>query len=324
MNLKNKLKNQMLIYTLLSFLVFLFFLLRINVYIYTSIMRTLYTILFIYIMILSWRTYFSKNKKTIPINDWLEDFLEKHPDIHHDQALSYANIYVQKRVFILLISNLCMTLESLFIGYFAIIQIIYYELSFINLLILLFIILLPTISLFVYLTTKLIKKYYQSYLYQNCQLYIQMTYHLCNVPVFQKAILNYTSLLNISSALGRLGYYQEAYDYLVIWHQNGKRLLAITKLYYYEHCIAHLSMMKRSDEVHEIYQQFQSFYQKKSRLQKNKQVQKLVTLINIYKAYADNQKDTVIELEKDYIKTTENCPPQIESIFKWAHEEVSL
>ena len=75
MNLKNKLRNQILIYTFLSFLVFLFFLLRINVYIYTSIIRTIYTISFIGIMMLYWRMYFSKNKTIMPINNWLEDFL---------------------------------------------------------------------------------------------------------------------------------------------------------------------------------------------------------------------------------------------------------
>ncbi|UTY40721.1 hypothetical protein NMU03_08190 [Allocoprobacillus halotolerans] len=239
MNLKNKLRNQILIYTFLSFLVFLFFLLRINVYIYTSIIRTIYTISFIGIMMLYWRMYFSKNKTIMPINNWLEDFLEKHPDIHHDQALSYATMYVQKRILALLIYYFCIATVTLGLEYHIFINILFHQSTNFPV-ILLFITITTLYFIFAFINVHLEKKYYYFYLYQDCQLYIQMTYHLCNVPIFQKAILNYTSHMNISSALGGLGYYQEAHDYLVIWHQNAKRILAITKLYYYEHCIAHL------------------------------------------------------------------------------------
>ena len=95
MNLKNKLRNQMIILTILSFFIFLFFFLRINVYTYTPIFRIIYTIVFISIILIQWIMYFSQNKKIPAIHDWLENFLAKHPDIQHLQSLSYATIYAQ-------------------------------------------------------------------------------------------------------------------------------------------------------------------------------------------------------------------------------------
>ena len=73
MNLKNKLRNQMIILTILSFFIFLFFFLRINVYTYTPIFRIIYTIVFISIILIQWIMYFSQNKKIPTIHDWLKN-----------------------------------------------------------------------------------------------------------------------------------------------------------------------------------------------------------------------------------------------------------
>lgn len=321
MNIKNKVRNQLLILTLLSFVIFLFFFFQIDFYIYTYFLRICYTILYIAVTILYWRIYFCKNKNIIPIKEWLENFLEKHPDIHHDQALTITQTYVQKRIFILLIYYFCITTLALFFEYNFIMN-IFTKQSIVFPFILCIILFLVLYLFFSYILINLETKEYQSYLNQD-YLYIQMTYYLCQVPVFQKALFNYNHFMNISAVLGRLGYHQEAYDFLMIWKQNAKRILALSKLYYYEHCIAHLAMMKKVDETNKTYQEFESFYQKKQRLHQNKQVKTLIYFINIYMAYIHDQKDTIIALEKESSIAPQNNPPQIESILKWAHEEAS-
>ena len=117
MNLKNKLRNQMIILTILSFFIYLFFFLRINVYTYTPIFRIIYTIVFISIILIQWIMYFSQNKKIPAIHDWLENFLAKHPDIQHLQSLSYATIYAQKRIFALLVYYFCLNIMAIVFSY---------------------------------------------------------------------------------------------------------------------------------------------------------------------------------------------------------------
>ncbi len=323
MNLKNKLRNQMIILTILSFFIFLFFFLRINVYTYTPIFRIIYTIVFISIILIQWIMYFSQNKKIPAIHDWLENFLAKHPDIQHLQSLSYATKYAQKRIFALLVYYFCLNIMAIVFSYYIIMRILFNQP--INMIFLLFIVcLLIIVFVYAYIYTHIEKTYYQSYLYHDYKLYIQMTYHLCCIPVFQKAILSYNTLMNVSSALGRLGYPQEAYDFLLIWKQNAKRLPALTKLYYYEHCIAHLAMLQDLEKFEDAYTKFQTLYQSHPRLHQRENIKTLTLIVSLYVAYIHNQPEEVLQLKKQILSSHNDLPPQIKTIFEWAENETQF
>ena len=320
MNLKNKFKIQMIILTLLSFLIFLYFFLQINVFIYTQIFQTFYAIIFICIILIQWSMYFSKNKKIPTINSWLANFLTNHSDIQHLQSLSYTTIYIQKRILTLLAYYFCLNIMIIIFSYYIFIRIIL-GYSLMSIFALFIFCLLVVLILYLYINIQIEKKYYQSYLNQDCQLYILMTYQILNVPIFQKAILNYTSLINISSALGRLNYPQEAYDFLIIWKQNAKKLPAIFKLFYYEHCIAHLAMLHDTEKFDVVYSKFQIFYQKHPRLHQREDVKNLVFLVSLYNAYLHQQYDVVLQLET---QLPDSChTPQVDIILNWAHKNRS-
>ena len=195
----------------------------------------------------------------------------------------------------------------------------------ISMIFLLFIVcLLIIVFVYAYIYTHIEKTYYQSYLYHDYKLYIQMTYHLCCIPVFQKAILSYNTLMNVSSALGRLGYPQEAYDFLLIWKQNVKRLPALTKLYYYEHCIAHLAMLQDLEKFEDAYTKFQTLYQSHPRLHQRENIKTLTLIVSLYVAYIHNQPEEVLQLKKQILSSHNDLPPQIKTIFEWAENKTQF
>lgn len=318
MNLKNQLRNQMIVLTILSFCIFLFFFFRINVYIYTDIFRIIYTIVAIGVMLIQWFFYFSKNKKIPAIQAWLEKFLAEHPDIQHLQSLSYATTYAQKRIFALVVYYFCLNIITIIFTYCICMRIIFdFSLSMIFLLFVVCVLII--VLLYAYIYVRIEKTYYQTYLYLDCKLYIQMTYHLCQIPIFQKAILNYNTLMNVSSALGRLGYPQDAYNFLLLWKQKVKRLPVLTKLYYYEHCIAHLSMMQDLEKFEDAYEKFQNLYQSYPRLHQRENVKNLILIVSLYNAYIHQQYEDILQLEKQLPSSCHT--PQVDIILNWAHEK---
>lgn len=105
MNLKNKLRNQMIILTILSFFIFLFFFLRINVYTYTPIFRIIYTIVFISIILIQWIMYFSQNKKNTSYS-WLVRKLSCQTSRYSTFAIFILRYNIRSKTYLRLISLL--------------------------------------------------------------------------------------------------------------------------------------------------------------------------------------------------------------------------
>ena len=251
---------------------------------------------------IEWYSVLFQSKNSLPIRQYLEQLIQKHTqefEPYHQVAqnafMKYATTKGITTIIYYFLLNVCL---MAFI-YFLFIKDSPLLLTLLITYLFIFVIVLVRNIFCIYILNK---KYYFCYIEPQNQgfIYILMTYYLLQVNVSEEVLVPYFDLANISATLSRELYFEEGYEYIQLWKKNLKKFPPIYQFLYIEHCIAHLSMLDRHNEVELAYQDYLATQNKHSLLKKNKNVIKMTYCVSLSYAYSKQDWQTIIDLEKNY------------------------
>ena len=309
----------MTINTILSLFMLAFFYYQIGLY------NNLCTLMFIIILIIEWYSVLYRDKKFIPIKQYLEQFIEKHSqDIQpYEKEAQSAFIKFTK------LSTMQMIIYSYFIKA-AIFIISYYSIynSEAHLLLISFFLFITIfsitfISAFI-ITPYLNKKNYFHYIntQNNGYIYILMTYYLLQLTSNDEFILKYVNLFNVSGAFANELYFEEGYAYIQIWRYNLKKFSPILQFLYINHCMSHLSMLDRHDEVELAYQDYLATQKRYPKYENKKLFLKISYSVSLTYAYDKQDWQTIIDLEKSYYQYFDKLQDHAAYYFYCAYKHI--
>lgn len=239
-----------------------------------------------------------ENKKVIPLNNWLHDFVNNHQEEYHYNQ-KYFQSYTMKYCLFFYTYLLCEMM--VFHLYFYVTIFFDYSFTFLTILVILGCFIIRIIYTIV--INKFKQKYYLSHLYShNPLIYLFITYDLSSLRFAKNYFLNINDYLNVSAALSRALYCEEGYEYIQLWKQSLKKCPPLYQLLYIEHCLSYLLLLKRNNEFESCYHNYQLTFQKYPKYHKNKLVQQLSYLVSLYYAFYMKDWTKVIELENNYSK----------------------
>lgn len=264
--------------------------------------------LFSVVMIIEWYFVLFPSQNSLPIKQYLEQFIQRHSqelEPYQEEAQNTFMKYATLRGITAIIYHFI--LHIIFFGFCYCILII--ETPAIMTLFIMYCIFFIVIIVYnLFCNYVLNKKYYLYYVdpQNKGMTYILITYYLLQVKVNEQILLPYFDLVNVSAAMGRELCFEEGYEYVQLWHKHLKKFPPIYQFLYIEHCISHLAMLDKHEDVELAYQDYIATQKKHSFFNSNKNVKRLTYSTSL--AYAYNKQDwqTIIELEKtfyDFFKT---------------------